>query len=75
MASRNDDARTVPGAVAFAKRFVALRNRYAPKVLLAYHLSAWGTNRSHVASNYGPARTRALARRGKAPAEKLRQPS
>ena len=63
MAARNDDARTVPGAVAFAKRFVRLRNRHAPNVLLAYHLSSWGTNRSHVASNFGPARTRGLARR------------
>ena len=63
MASRRDDARTVPGAVAFARRFVRLRDRHAPNVLLAYHLSSWGTNRSHVASNFGPARTRALARR------------
>ncbi len=29
----------------FAQAFVRLRDRYAPGVLLAYHLSAWGTDR------------------------------
>jgi hypothetical protein len=28
-------------AVGFAKAFIALRNAFAPKVLLAYHVSAW----------------------------------
>jgi len=45
---------TVPGfpelsglpntASGFARALVALRNAYAPNVLLAYHLSLWGTN-------------------------------
>jgi hypothetical protein len=48
-AARGDDARTVPvvgvGSVAsFAKRVVAVRDRLAPNVLLAWHLSIWGTN-------------------------------
>jgi hypothetical protein len=59
-AARADDASTVPAAVAssgdpdlaglpntlagFAQATVRLRNRYAPNVRLAYHLSVWGTN-------------------------------
>jgi hypothetical protein len=31
-------------AQSFARRLVALRNRLAPGVLLAWHLSVWGTN-------------------------------
>jgi hypothetical protein len=31
-------------ARSFAQRLIALRNRLAPHVLLAWHLSAWGTN-------------------------------
>jgi len=31
-------------ARSFAQRWLALRNRLAPNVLLAYHLSRWGTN-------------------------------
>jgi hypothetical protein len=27
----------------FAQRWIALRNQYAPNVLLAYHMSGWGT--------------------------------
>jgi hypothetical protein len=42
-AARDDDARTVPGAVAFAQRWVRLRDRFAPNVILAWHLSGWGT--------------------------------
>jgi hypothetical protein len=30
-------------AATFAKRWVAMRNRLAPNVLLAYHMSGWGT--------------------------------
>ena len=54
-----DDARTVPAQVAatglaelaglpdnaagFAQAIIRLRDRYAPGVLIAYHLSVWGT--------------------------------
>jgi hypothetical protein len=79
MRSRGDDAATVPAAVAasgdpatrrlpdnaagLARAFIRLRNRLAPRVVLAWHLSSWGTNRSHTASDFTPAQTRALARR------------
>jgi len=58
-ASRGDKAATIPAAVAgsgdpdvaglpdnaagFAQAFVRLRDKYAPNVLLGYHMSAWGT--------------------------------
>jgi len=58
-ASQNDDASTVPAAVAstglpelaglpdtvagFAQAIVLLRDKIAPNVLLAYHMSGWGT--------------------------------
>jgi hypothetical protein len=42
-AARGDDAATVPHAKEFAQDVAALRDRLAPNVLLAYHLSIWGT--------------------------------
>ena len=58
-AATGDDATTVPASVAssgdddlagmsntakgFARAFVKLRDLYAPHVLLAYHVSVWGT--------------------------------
>jgi hypothetical protein len=58
-AARADDAATVPAKVGasgnpdlvglpdtvsgFAQAIVRLRDRYAPNVILAYHLSVWGT--------------------------------
>jgi hypothetical protein len=51
-AARGDDAATVPAVVpgglpqnaaGFAQEFVRLRNQLAPNVVLAYHLSGWGT--------------------------------
>ena len=58
-ASKSDKASTVPAAVAstglpelaglpntvagFAQAIVALRNKLAPNVILAYHMSIWGT--------------------------------
>jgi hypothetical protein len=58
-AARGDDASTVPAVVAssgdadlaglpdtmagFAQAVVRLRDRYAPNVVLGYHLSVWGT--------------------------------
>ena len=57
---RSDDAKNVPAQVAatgngtlaglpnnvagFAQAVVRLRDRYAPNVVLGYHLSQWGTN-------------------------------
>jgi hypothetical protein len=51
-AARGDDAATVPAVVpaglpqnaaGFAQELVRLRNQLAPNVVLAYHLSGWGT--------------------------------
>jgi len=51
-AARGDDASTVPAVVpdglpqtaaGYAQEIVALRNRLAPNVILAWHLSGWGT--------------------------------
>jgi hypothetical protein len=51
-ASTNDDAASVPAVVpdglpqnaaGFAQEIVKLRDRLAPNVLLAYHMSGWGT--------------------------------
>jgi hypothetical protein len=51
-ASKGDDAATVPAVVpdgrpqtaaGFAQEIVALRDRLAPNVILAYHMSGWGT--------------------------------
>ncbi|HWB21980.1 MAG TPA: hypothetical protein VG652_03730 [Gaiellaceae bacterium] len=50
--AKNDNAATVPAVVpaglpqnaaGFAQEFVKLRNELAPNVILAYHLSGWGT--------------------------------
>jgi hypothetical protein len=38
-----EQARAVGLARSFARRLIALRNRLAPHVLLAWHLSVWGT--------------------------------
>ncbi|HEY3543435.1 MAG TPA: hypothetical protein VGK79_12930 [Gaiellaceae bacterium] len=38
-----EQANAVAVGRAFAQRWIALRNRYAPNVLLAYHMSGWGT--------------------------------
>jgi hypothetical protein len=39
-----EQARATALARSFAHRLIALRNRLAPHVLLAYHLSVWGTD-------------------------------
>ena len=78
-AARGDDAKSVPAAVAssgdpaladlpdtaagFAQAVVRLRDREAPGVLLAWHLSSWGTNESHTANDLPGARIDALAAR------------
>jgi len=43
-AARGDDASSVPYAREFAAAVATLRDRLAPNVLLAYHVSVWGTN-------------------------------
>lgn len=65
-AARGDDARTVPGVVAYARQVVALRNRLAPNVVLAYHLSGWGTKEDITYSKPSTAHVDALARRAAA---------
>ena len=42
-------------ARSFAQRLIALRDRLAPHVLLAYHLSVWGTDRDITNSKPSPA--------------------
>ena len=54
---------TLPG---FAQAVVRLRNRYAPRVLLGYHLSIWGTKVDIQYSDPRPRRLRTLARKAAA---------
>jgi hypothetical protein len=81
-AATGNDASTVPAAVAssgdddlagigntakgFAKAFVKLRDLYAPHVLLAYHVSVWGTNTDLHYSQTSDAETDQLAARAAA---------
>jgi hypothetical protein len=78
-ASKNDDASTVPAAVAstglpelagfpntvagFAQAIVALRDKLAPNVILAYHLSIWGTMHDIIYEKASNAVVRAYATR------------
>ncbi len=78
-AAPGDSGSTVPASVAssgfadvggiandatgFAKAFVHLRNLYAPNVILAYHLSGWGTKVDLHANAPTDAQTDALAAR------------
>jgi hypothetical protein len=50
----------------FAQAIVRLRNQYAPNVLLAYHLSLWGTGVDPVLSNPSNAQIDQLAARSAA---------
>lgn len=77
--SSGDDGATVPAKVAatglselaslpntaagFAQGLVRLRGLYAPNVILAYHMSTWGTGVDPVYANPGPNRVTALATR------------
>lgn len=77
--ARDDDAATVPVRVAatglpeladlpddaagFARAFARLRDTYAPNVVLAYHLSIWGTGTDIYLSNSSEAEVDALATR------------
>ena len=78
-AARRDNAATVKAAVAstgvkelrglpntlpgFARAVVRLRNRHAPRVRLAYHLSVWGTGTDVALQNPSNRRVDRLARR------------
>ena len=89
-AARDDDASSVPAAVAssgdaaladlpdtaagFAQAVVRLRDREAPDVLLAWHLSSWGTNDSVTANDLPAARIDALAARSARFHSSLRAP-
>jgi hypothetical protein len=48
-------------ASSFAKRWIALRNQLAPNVLLAYHMSGWGTKHDIVYEDPTDATVRAYA--------------
>lgn len=77
--ARGDDASTVPARVGssglpelaglpdtvsgLAQAVLRLRDRYAPQVLVAYHLSVWGTNNDIALSNPPNATVDALAAR------------
>ena len=78
----SDDATTIPASVAssgdaalsglpntaagFAKAVVKLRDLLAPNVILAYHLSVWGTNHDIGYENSSDSATDALAARAAA---------
>lgn len=56
------EARGLPNTAAgLAQAFVRLRDRYAPKVLLGYHLSVWGTGEDIAHSDPSDARIDELA--------------
>ena len=58
----NADLAGLPNTAAgFAQAFVRLRDKYAPNVLLAYHLSDWGTMIDLHASQTSDAQTDTLA--------------
>ena len=81
-AARGDKAATIPAAVAgsgdpdvaglpdnaagFAQAFVRLRDKYAPNVLLGYHMSAWGTMTDPIWQNTPLSEIDALADRSAA---------
>jgi hypothetical protein len=56
-----EQAHAVRPAQSFARRLVALRDRLAPHVLLAWHLSVWGTNEDPTYSKPSLAHMDALA--------------
>ena len=56
-----EQAHATPLARAFARELIALRDRLAPHVLLAWHLSVWGTGEDPTYSKPSLARMDALA--------------
>jgi hypothetical protein len=74
-AARGDDARTVPAVVpgglpqtaaGFAQEFVRFRDELAPNVVLAYHMSGWGTKHDIVYEDPPDGTVRAYAARSAA---------
>lgn len=61
-----EQARATSLASSFAHRLIALRDRLAPHVLLAWHLSVWGTGEDPTYSKPSPAHMVALAARSAA---------
>ena len=53
-------------ASAFAQKWIALRDQYAPNVLLAYHMSGWGTKHDIVYEDPPDATVRAYAQQSAA---------
>jgi hypothetical protein len=67
-AAKGDDAATVPVARVgslrgLARKVVAIRDKLATNVVLAYHLSGWGTGVDLSTGDPGPKQTDALAER------------
>jgi len=56
-----EQANDVALASSFAKQWVALRNQLAPNVILAYHMSGWGTKHDIVYEKPSDATVRAYA--------------
>jgi hypothetical protein len=56
-----EQANDVQLASSFAQQWVTLRNQLAPNVLLAYHMSGWGTKHDIVYENLPDATVRAYA--------------
>jgi len=60
----NGDISTYPNTAAgFAQALLALRNKYAPSVMLAFHISIWGTDTDIIVSQTDNATTIQLATR------------
>jgi len=58
-----EQAGDVSLASAFAQRWIALRDKLAPNVILAYHMSGWGTKHDIVYEKPSDATVRAYAER------------
>jgi hypothetical protein len=69
-----EQARVTALARSFARHLLALRDRLAPHVLLAWHLSSWGTGEDFTYSKPSLAHMDALAARSAAFYESLRAP-
>ncbi|HEY6960815.1 MAG TPA: hypothetical protein VI408_02880 [Gaiellaceae bacterium] len=61
-----EQANAIELASAFARRWIALRNELAPNVVLAYHMSGWGTRHDIVYEDPPDATVRAYADRSAA---------
>ena len=61
-----EQANALSLASSFARHWIALRNRLAPNVILAYHMSGWGTKHDIVYEDPSDATVRAYAARSAA---------